>query len=147
MGIIILSNNVNTLGKGCDNMNTIYDKYMLKFNSMGTAFSNVYDYRKFYKSFIIIEAEKYSNPTNYSRFVFEKLGLKGDEVIILDLSNISGMSMNSFFIWKFILDDNKLSDEKFIQINLLRNDEYEKYFKDYLFSKMKKIRSTQYKMA
>ena len=31
MGIIILSNNVNTLGKGCDNMNTIYDKYMLKF--------------------------------------------------------------------------------------------------------------------
>ena len=128
-------------------MNTIYDKYILKFNSIGTEFSNVYDYRKNNKKIIIIEAEKYSNPTNYSEIIFEKLNIKHDEIIILDLSNINGISMDSFYIWNFIIEDNKLIDENFIKIGLLNNKEYERYFKDYLFMKMKKMRNAQCQMA
>lgn len=128
-------------------MNIIYDKYILKLDSINTAVSNVYDYRTHYREFIIIEAEKYFNPTNYSRIVFKELNLKGNEIVVLDLSNISGLSMDSFFIWNFIVKNDKLYDEKFTKINLLENSEFEGYFKDYLFKKMKKIRNNQYQMA
>lgn len=125
-------------------MNNIYDKYILEFNSINTAFSNVYDYREHNREFIIIEAEKYSNPTNYSRMVFKKLNLKGNETVVLDLSNLSGLSTDSFYIWNFIIKNNELYDEKFTKINLLNNSEFEKNFKDYLFKKMKKIRDKEY---
>lgn len=124
-------------------MNIMCKQFVLKFNNVGTAFSNVYDYRINEKKLIIIEAEKYTNPTNYSREIFKELNLKGNEVVVVDLSNLSGISMSSFYIWKFISKDDMLIDEKFNKINTFEDCEYEKYFKEYLFKKMKKVREKE----
>ncbi len=128
-------------------MNNIYKKSILKFNNISTAFSIVYDYRINNRNLIIIEAEKYINPTNYSGVVFKELNLKGDEVIVIDLSNLSGLSLDSFYIWSFISKNNELLDEKFSKINTFPNIEYEKCFKEYLFQKIKNIRNKQYQLS
>ncbi len=127
-------------------MNTMYKQSVLKFNSISTAFSNVYDYRINKMQLIIIEAEKYTNPTNYSKEIFKMLDLKGNEIIVVDLSNLSGVSMDSFYVWQFISENNELIDEKFKKINTLQNCEYEKYFKEYLFKKLKKVREEEQKL-
>lgn len=127
-------------------MSTMYKKSILKFNNISTAFSNVYDYRINKIQLIIIEAEKYTNPTNYSKEIFEMLDLKGNEIIVVDLSNLSGVSIDSFYVWQLIIENNELIDEKFNKINILQNCEYEKYFKEYLLKKIKKVRAEEHKL-
>lgn len=122
------------------------NKYRIEFsdenNSKKT--SMIYDYRVENKNIVIIEAENHINPTDYTETIYDILKLNNDTIVILDLSDLYGVSKDSLYQWVFIEENNKLVDEKFIPINKVRwlKDELKdsnKLFKKYFLSKRKKF--------
>ncbi|CUO75004.1 MULTISPECIES: hypothetical protein [Clostridium] len=121
-------------------------KYRIEFldedNSKNT--SMIYDYRIENKNVVIIEAENHTNPTDYTETIYDLLKLNNDTIVILDLSNLYGVSKDSLYQWIFIEENNELVDEKFIPINKVRwlKDELKesnKLFKKYFLNKLKKF--------
>lgn len=121
-------------------------KYRIEFldedNSKNT--SMIYDYRIENKNVVIIEAENHTNPTDYTETIYDLLKLNNDTIVILDLSNLYGVSKDSLYQWIFIEENNELVDEKFIPINKVRwlKDELKesnKLFKKYFLNKIKKF--------
>ena len=108
----------------------------------------IYDYRDIGKNIVIIEAENHINPTEYTENIYKILDLKNDTFVILDLTNIYGMSKDSLYQWIFIEENNELIDEDFIsidKIDWLGKDykESNSIFKVYFFNKYKKYRSNE----
>ena len=104
----------------------------------------IYDYRIENKNVVIIEAENQTNPTDYTETIYDLLKLNNDTIVILDLSNLYGVSKDSLYQWIFIEENNELVDEKFIPINKVRwlKDELKesnKLFKKYFLNKLKKF--------
>lgn len=121
-------------------------KYRIEFldedNSKNT--SMIYDYRIENKNVVIIEAENHTNPTDYTETIYDLLKLNNDTIVILDLSNLYGVSKDSLYQWIFIEENNELVDEKFIPINKvawLKEElkDINKLFKKYFFNKRKKF--------
>ena len=121
-------------------------KYRIEFldedNSKNT--SMIYDYRIENKNVVIIEAENHTNPTDYTETIYDLLKLNNDTIVILDLSNLYGVSKDSLYQWIFIEENNELVDEKFIPINKVRwlKDELKesnKLFKKYFLNKLQKF--------
>ena len=121
-------------------------KYRIEFldedNSKNT--SMIYDYRIENKNVVIIEAENHTNPTDYTETIYDLLKLNNDTIVILDLSNLYGVSKDSLYQWIFIEENNELVDEKFIPINKviwLKDElkESNKLFKKYFLNKLKKF--------
>ena len=131
------------------------NKYRIEFldenNSKKT--SMIYDYRDIGKNTVIIEAENHINPTEYTENIYKILDLKNDTFVILDLTNIYGMSKDSLYQWIFIEENNELIDEDFIsidKIDWLGKDykESNSIFKVYFFNKYKKYRNNDsYKLC
>lgn len=124
------------------------NKYRIEFldenNSKKT--SMIYDYRDIGKNIVIIEAENHINPTDYTEIIYDTLKLNSKTIVILDLSNLYGISKDSLYQWIFIEKENELEDEEFIPINKVNWLE-EKYkdsnelFKKYFLRKVRKYKS------
>ncbi|MGL5067236.1 MAG: hypothetical protein ACRC6T_05325 [Sarcina sp.] len=102
----------------------------------------IYDYRKENKNIVIIESENHINPTDYTEVIHDILKLKNDIFVILDLTDMYGMSEDSLYQWVFIEEDNELVDEMFIPINKidwLNYKDINKCFKEYILKKTRKF--------
>lgn len=124
------------------------NKYRIEFlddtNSKKTAI--VYDYRMKNKDVVIIETENHINPTDYTEIIYNTLKLNSKTIVILDLSNLYGISKDSLYQWIFIEKENKLEDEEFIPINKVNwlEEKYKdsnKLLKKYFLTKTKKLKS------
>ena len=106
----------------------------------------IYDYRTENKDVVIIEAENHINPTDYTEAIYNILKLNSNTIVILDLSNLYGMSKDSLYQWLFIEKENELDDEKFIPINKINwlDDKYKdsnELFKKYFLDKVRKYKN------
>lgn len=121
-------------------MNFICKEYRLNLNEISNEYANIYDCRACNKNFIIIEAQNYTNPIEYSKLLYYNLKLEGTEVIIIDLSSLVGISRDSFYIWNFKGRKGILINETFDRIESIENNKYGLDFKKYLLNKCKKVR-------
>lgn len=106
--------------------------------------SMIYDHRLENKNMVIIEAENNINPTNYTEIIYDLLKLNNDIVVILDLSNLYGVSQDSLYQWVFITEGQELVDEDFIPISKINwlKEEYKEnnnLFKSYFLNKTRKF--------
>ncbi len=124
-------------------MNFICKEYRLNLNQMQNEYANIYDCRSSNKNFIIIEAQNYTNPIDYSKSLYYNLKLEGTEVIIIDLSSLVGISRDSFYIWNFVGRNGVLINETFDRIASIENNRYVLDFKKYLLNKCKKVRQRE----
>lgn len=121
-------------------MNLVCKEYRINLNNSQSEYTNIYDCRDCNKDFIIIEAQNYTNPTEYSELLYKSLKLNGTEIIVVDLSSLVGVSRDSFYLWRFVTKEGSLVGESFEKINSIENNRYGIDFKKYLLNKCKKIR-------
>lgn len=122
------------------------DKYKISYKEDNYIIgeSSVYDYRKYGYEFIIIESDNLANPTNYTEYVYKELNISKDITVILDLSNLYGMSNDSIYNWIFEIEDDELQAEDFIALSNKRFnilDIFSKAIKNYLHEKFYMIRA------